>query len=896
MKSPKKDTKRKIAAAIALFLAFLMILGAIAPFIYGAELSSKATISAQVGYSGLYKVGYPTPVWVEVKTGDSSFDGEILIRVPFSGNIYNSYGFNDEEQYIDYAYPITMNANETRNVELEITINTIPQSGGLKVALFDKKGKEVGTSLSTFGIGSSVFTAYSPENVLIGILSDNPAGLSHIKGNYYNGLMKSYSSKQIPDLTIDNFPNNLGALSAFNIIYINDFDTSRLSNMSRDALKSWVNGGGVLYVGSGENYAKTLKGLENIIDIENTERIVSADLEDLFFSYDEEMYDNLLELVPDEVADKEPAADTEAEPEADENKEDAIMPESEEDEDDTTSGRTNPFADEKTAINPIVFEFPVLGKTDNAINTLLYSALNVGQGKVVLFPFNLSEGAVQRSDRFNELLARVAQKEVTEAIDNGYIEPNRGAGLVVSRYNLTSIPYQSEGITRVISALVILYVVVVGPVLFLILRKKDKKEKGFVIIPIIAVSVTVIIFVMSLNTIYKRPVLNEVSSINIQSGERYSIKNSSIAILTGKKGDVAVRMGNYGLSINPRVGEDYYGYYGYGNHKALKVIYGDQPGITYYDNERWETNVFGVMEEIDLQGAITADIILENGVYKGIIANNTPYDLKEVVLSFGTRGYKRIDNINAGEEFILNDDLQDKETLHYDMYSLLWSYSSPYGSRPKNDAQQVEGWRRMMYRYIVEGNINNSRYYSSSYRSSYSQYAPINVNNVTMYAYIGDNVGSVNATVSGAVPISFHNNAVVMDIECTYILDSKGYDLPFGFISVSEIRANSYYDASVDYGIYPDMNDSMEFVYDLEDFDNLQSFMFSKNMETNNYGQPVDIEIYNYKLKQWEELNYRQYENVQDYISEKFKLIIRIDCRKLDHLNFPEIQLKGGVR
>ena len=878
MKSPKKDTKRKIAAFIALFLAFLMVLGAIAPFLYGAEVSSKATLSVQVGYSGLYKVGYPTPVKVKVTTGDSPCDGEILIRVPISNRSYISYGYDNNEQYVDYAYPITMNANESNVYELEVTINTIPVHGALKVELVDKKGNTIAT-------GSPTFTAYSPENILIGTLSDNPESLSYIKGIYYSELMKSYSSKKIPDLTLEDFPGNLGALSAFNIIYINDFDTERLSNMSKDALKSWVNSGGMLFIGSGENYAKTLMGLENIVSVEKTERIVTDDLQMLFESYDREIYGWNEEQVPTESADDLPLESAEAD--SGENAETAEV-------EAKLQGIINPFIEEETATNAIVFEFPSFIKIDNAIDTSLYSALNIGQGKVVLFPFNLSEGAVQRSARIKELIARVIQNEATDSIKEGYVDVYANASPIVSPYNLSSIPYQSESITQIISGLVIIYVVAVGPVLFFILRKKDKKEASFVIIPIAALTVTIIIFVMSLNTIYKKPVINEVSLININSGDNYAVKKSNIAVLTGDKGDVAVSMDDYGLSLNPLLGNDYYRYYSYGNYKPIKVTYGNQPGIMYYDNERWETNIFGITQEIDLQGGITADIALQNGVYSGIITNNTPYDLKDVVLSFGNMGYKQIDDIKQGEAYTLHDDLQDKESLYYDMYSFLLSGENYYNNRAKNDAEQMEGWRKTMYRYIVENNYNNKNYYSGrSY--GYSQYTPVNAKNVTMYAYIGDNMGSVAATVNGARPISFYNNAVVMDIECTLVFDKAGYKVPFGLVNASEIRAKSYYDASYDYGIYTEMNDEIEFVYDLSEYESLESFMFSNSIQTNTYGDRVSVEIYNYTNESWEDISYSSYTTLEDYISENMELIIRADCTNRGHINFPEIQLEGGV-
>ena len=885
MKSPKKDTKRKIAAFIALFLAFLMILGAIAPFISAAEVPSEVSVSAQVGYSGLYKVGYPTPVRAEVKTGASSFDGEVLIRVPVTNSYANSYSYGGEENYIEYAYPLKMSENEVRIVELELTINTIPQYGGIKAEMVDKKGNTVATS-------SLTFTAYDPENVLVGILSDSPAGLSHIKGICLDEMMKNYSTKSIPNLNADNFPDSLGELNAFNILYINDFDTDRLTNMSKEALKSWVNAGGVLCIGSGENYAKNLKGLSGIINIEKTEHVVTKELDELFLSFDQYLYDNRVEQ--DSPNNENNESQNKEQSKENDNRTD--VEQTKEDEETDDNKYLSAFPDEKMAANPIVFEFPILGKTDNAINSILYSAINTGMGKIVLFPFNLSEAAVQKSPRFQAFLKAVFTMEIAPMVNDGYLVSSPGGSAIVNPYNLSTIPYQKDVSMRIISGLVTLYLFAVGPVLFFILRKKDKKEAGFIIIPVIALTLTCIIFVMSLNTIYKRPVVNEVAAINITSGERYAVKNSNVAVLTGKKGDVAIRLDGYGLSLSPAVGNNYgYGYYYYNEFKPVKVIYGDQPGITYFDNERWSSNVFGVTEEIDLQGEITADIVLKNGAYEGIITNNTPYDLKEVVIS-GSRGYKKIEDIAAGTNFILNEDFQDKESVFYDMYSLLWGYGS-YPDPQERDADQIDGWRKTMYRYIVENNYNNrTNQYYSSFRSSYPAYTPTNARDITIYAYVSENMGQVNATISGASPISFHNNAIIMDVECSLILDRSAYELPFGFVVFSEIRAKDYYDANMDYGIYTNMNNEMEFVYDLSEYEGLSSFMFSSELENNIYGERVFVEIYNCESEKWEDLNYKEYSDAQDYISEKAELIIRIDCTKLDHVNFPEIMLKGGVR
>ena len=66
---------------------------------------------------------------------------------------------------------------------------------------------------------------------------------------------------------------------------------------------------------------------------------------------------------------------------------------------------------------------------------------------------------------------------------------------------------------------VAIYVVVIGPVLYIILKKKDKREFAWIAVPAISAVFMLIIFVLSMNSQYKSGLINIVSATEIEQGQ-----------------------------------------------------------------------------------------------------------------------------------------------------------------------------------------------------------------------------------------------------------------------------------------------------------------------------------------------------------------------------------------
>lgn len=238
--------------------------------------SNGIDIEANIGFSKRYKVQNLTPFEITLTNHGQDFSGELQIEISLTNETYR-------KEHEIHAVSLELPQNSSKLVELELTVPTIQHS--FEIKLVDKKGQTVANKIE-------VLKAMEPSGLLFGILSDNNEALNFMKqmkffmddnaytdyNNYTYSAQYPYPAQQestympasVGDRLIffdeNTLPKSAPAISNFNIILINDFDTKRLSKEQTEALSSWVKSGGILCVGTGENYAKTTSGLSDLLD------------------------------------------------------------------------------------------------------------------------------------------------------------------------------------------------------------------------------------------------------------------------------------------------------------------------------------------------------------------------------------------------------------------------------------------------------------------------------------------------------------------------------------------------------------------------------------------------------------------------------------------------------
>jgi len=114
------------------------------------------------------------------------------------------------------------------------------------------------------------FQKLSANDFLVGVLSSNGSLLNSLAG------LGTSSNRRIAvaHLEIADLPETLQGWSALDMLIFNDIDSAQLSTVQRDLLRHWLYAGGRLVIGGGPNAAQTLAGLSNILPYENIENVI----------------------------------------------------------------------------------------------------------------------------------------------------------------------------------------------------------------------------------------------------------------------------------------------------------------------------------------------------------------------------------------------------------------------------------------------------------------------------------------------------------------------------------------------------------------------------------------------------------------------------------------------
>lgn len=887
-KQQKQQKKQMIAGAIALFLALLMILGSIAPFlmnVMGAEPSSEYQVEMQVdfGFSGLYKVGYPTPVKAVLTNKGKPFKGEFIINVGVGTDYYSNVN-----KIAEYAYEVDLPENASKEIYLDVSIeNIIGSMNAAKCALKDEKGNTV--------LEESIFsTAISPETETGIVLSDNTINLAHLKNTPLDLEVSQYyfDTKLIFSNPYD-FPEKYELLKTFNYVFITDFDTSRLNDLQLNAIETWVNNGGMLVIGTGNGFNKVMKGLSGIIDAEmvSEEKILNINelfksilVTDVIYNYDpayaEKYYDRGgYAYSPQQVPPQALSGDE-------------ILDQFE-----------NP--DEVSLYDYLYLKRPNIAKKEqkeftdgihitkfNLLNDVptrrlgLFLVQDRGLGKIAVAEFDM----MMQASQHNELISGLISFLFTfEKPNMSYYYQNNN--YIVNNYIMTLIPVEENNASFIIIAIVFVYCIVIGPVLYLILKRKDKREMGLILIPAISLILTGAIYLFSFTTIYKRPVLNSVAKADILNGESKTMLSSNISALTADKGDIELSI--KGGSISPKLMLDtYYDYYRSAGQKKTKevviakILQGADSAITYYDNKSWNANAFYTSEEIDMGGAVEVNISVINGYIEGEIINNTTIDFEDIILNLSGELVHGIGTLKAGEKVTLG--------IGKDINLGYWSQGSYFynllGGYYVDSKSIKDIWQSNMRRNLMDYNFDYD------YKYGYNPFLyGAEENKGRIYFFTSDKLGSADISLNGKMPIDYTNTLLKMEFNYNIVYSGE-FEIDFGELSISRIMTSKgyeHYDYDAKY-IYMNSNDSVEIIFSIPEKDSINWFQFSNFIADSSNPNLLEAQIYNNEENEWEEMLFSGYsDQVSRYINDVGEIKIRIINQGADQCGTPQISVKG---
>lgn len=814
---------RKTTIAALVFLSTLLAqLYWIATGI-GYAGDDSVVIKAQIGFDGRYKLGNWTPIVVDIenKGGDVQGDIEVEVRQP------------DRTSVVVFSAPAVVPSGTRKRFKLYAQINALQRDFVVKLT---HKGKV----LASAKVDDVV--PVIPDSYLLGLVTDDREALSYWKASL--GSNRIFYQYEAVYLDVDDFPDRKEVLDNFMILIINNADTAKFSRQQVEALRQWIEAGGILILGTGASGYKTLAGLKDSI---------------ISFS-----------TLGTEQVTKVPSLE--------------IAGES------TLQGNV-PFEVMYLAIDgaqPVLEheDKGIVWKIDCGKGYIFVAAFDIGLEPFISWTGNkmLWENilnAHMSADKVSILKnidVRRASGAWSASVKNDRIREALGAGM--KSMDLPSF-------TKLLLILVA-YLIVVGPVNYLILKKLDRREWAWFTIPLTVALFTAIIYGLGYMAKGDDIIVHAISVINLDEGSDADVE-SHVGVFVPKKGDYRVTVGDELLLTLGGQGI----YYDYnmtpGSSQTdppagpveARVVQGKHPSITFYNTSVWTMRDFMMVYPEDDLGGIEAQLYFEEDRIKGVIKNGMRYPLEDVIV-YTYYGYQILGNFAAGETkqvdvpvFARTAQWQMPVPYLYSMLDQIFPYPQavPGAYRGFDDEMREKYVRRL----VVEGLMM-----AYDYSVTLPLKGTLNLIGFSSQKIVPD------IEVNGATPQTmYHRNLVTAQFDVAYEKDGIIY-IPPGVVTAVLDRGKSQGISYVEGNTVGYLNEGTgAFYFDMTPYTNVE---YSKvEIYVNHQGVTPELYVYDAEKAEYVEAGEGlSIDNVQGYIS--------IDGRAVNKYITPQGRLELKVK
>ena len=454
-----------------------------------------------------------------------------------------------------------------------------------RVILENKKGKTLyQTERDSISISHS---GYGTINH-IGIMTDNQDSLNylrrmeHVRLEDYTAMIGGTfvnSAVRVDILDSNNFPVSKLAISSFDALFLNDFDLSSLTSEQKSIFDYYLKTGGTVIFGTGNSSTYAFAGMNEFVghDVGDvTEKNV------------------LLRLIKHSTSEAKP---------------------------DALSLKVIELRDKNLEVARVENSTPIVYKHKNY--NLYYFTFALNDPAFTNWAFNYEYMFEFLFDHTNAL----------KAIDEGQIHSASGNKFT------NILGYASENFLPSMILIVLLivgYMLIVGPIAYAILKKKDKREYMWAVIPVVVIVFSVAIFMYGY---ISRGGGNIASSVTIVELNPYSELQKpaylATSVMTSSNGDYSLTYGNdatFGVSLLDFFSNrfDYY------NEQSTATVFkqGNKSSAQIKGATMW--SLFGTEAMVDVKnyGSIETDFhVDENGFIIAKLKNNTGYDLENIVVT-----------------------------------------------------------------------------------------------------------------------------------------------------------------------------------------------------------------------------------------------------------------------
>ncbi len=562
--------------------------------------NSGPSFQVNAGFDGRYRDGNWIPIQVKLSNNGADFSGTLSVDIPSAyGNTIAS----------TYTIPVTLATGAQKQLvfSIPLSLGALGTTQSVTVHLLDNTGHLVGTQIASL-------RSLGPNDLFVGLLSDQSSGFGPLSTATFPGQAQS-ASLLTEQLNAANMPTEAALLRNFNLIILDNFTTSTLSNDQITALQEWVYQGGTLLTVGGPEWHTTLSPLPASllpVTITGTQTLPSGT--------------TLLPIGGPGNSMTQPGVKPTAPA--------SLL---------VSVGQPTPTSNVILASGTT----PLLVQAHQAQGHLYYLAFDPTLDPII----NWS----QASQLWQSLLFRTIGDQVVVQNPNiGQSSPaistnlsDRINGSMVSLLQ-TFLPNTLPSVTLIL-AILLGYILVLGPIRFLIVRRFKRRDWNWRIILSTIVIFSLLSYGIALVQKGTSVIGDTVSVVQLGTSDG----NTTPAYSTTYVGVFVPSAGNSNihLSANSLVQSDN-GTYQFGPQASepLTTITQTSNGtdVILQSSSTWTLNTVTAEQASILSGSLTSHLTFANGTLSGTVSNNFAYGLSDTYVLMGS-SYIAIGHIAAHE-------------------------------------------------------------------------------------------------------------------------------------------------------------------------------------------------------------------------------------------------------
>ncbi|WP_278599984.1 hypothetical protein [Clostridium tertium] len=658
-------------------------------------------------------------------------------------------------------------------------------------------------------------------NLFTGVLTDDATSLGYI------GNVKFDSSRGFEG-TIENVyldeniigENNLN-IDGLDAIIINNYNMSNLKKEQYDAINSWINKGGTLILGAGANESKTIGSIDKDFLQVKSNGVKEENLT---------LVEDNLKLITSNLEVK-----------------DAKI------------------------------------KNGTSEKPLVYS-IEKGRGEILITTFDLGLEPLISSKDASQFLSLILTDAANGIFDKNMNGGYMGQGYYRARELMQSIPINEIVGTKSLIVVFGLYALIIGVVLYIVLKKLNKRDLTWIAIPAISIVFALVIYFMGSSTRVNDVILNQNNIVSVDKDGK-GLAKGYIGIGTKYKEDVIIEKPE-DVTMNYITQDTHY----YGNPEEeikdrlrVKTTYkGNNSYFTFADSDALDMKTFEVIGKEQVIPKIDSNFNLSDGNLNGAVKNNLDKNINKLILVAGQNVWD-LGELPKGEEKAIEGAATSggaglqaySDTLNQKYYDARW-----------NDKEKLktEEYKNILRTSSLLASVSDELYINKEIKL-------IAITDLSIEYGIDFGKKSIS---------KFDTTAIIQDVDIDFKSKDGTLNFPDGFFSYKVDSVNSSSNVHLDeYSGYIYGQGDIIFDYKIDDNIDVTEVMVKSGVDRYGYngGENGEKFIYNYKTSNYEKITlsqgFEKIKDIENYIENNtVKIKVTVDEMKGQSM-IPRITVKG---